>query len=229
MIDENGFTHLTRKKGFELPGTNTPKTTKSKKEKHSTSKDTKVQFKKGSWKHRFLKRLSTWASSRYSIKFHFVKLDNYVVYNDKGRTICVPVRERIKKSLIKKLRGDHEAFIMINTYDQIFTKLSVKAYMKLMRIGKIMIGRHLTGSYDGVEQYNIYEDTVVIDNINDLMRYINHHRQLIDGICDVEAYCCGYSTHGYDLKIMVQYTDGEVKTYRSDMNDFMKDHGLYQF
>lgn len=229
MIDEHGFIHLTRKDGFDLDGLDQTTERKKTSKKKTAHKPKKIKFKKGKWKYELFKRLSSWASSIYSVNFHFVKMENYFVHTEKGRQICTPTKEWISKSVLKKSKSDKSAFVMINSYDDVFTKVSVKTYMKLMKINRLIIDFQLFGSYDGTEEYNVYSDTTVIDNVNDLLHYVNRHRQSIDGIYDIESYCCGYTTHRYDFRILVQYQNGEVKTYHSDMNDFMKDHGLYLF
>ena len=49
---------------------------------------------------------------------------------------------------------------------------------------------------------------------------------MVDGIYEMQALCCGYSRCDFRFKIMVYNKDGTVKTYKSDMNDFLEDYDL---
>lgn len=214
--DENGFIRLTR--------TNKKDEDEPKKEKKSKQAK-KVKFKKGSWKHRLYKLLEKWKSSPFVIKGHFVKLKNLLVVLGKdGKSI--EFTEKLKN---KNLDGDVNRYVLINCYNGIYTRISSKAYKKLCLIDKISISFRLEGSYDETESYDVYQNEFVIDNINDLLSFVNFHRCGIEGVYEMMCSCCTFTLYDYHFKVVVLMRDGTVKTYKSDLNDFMKEFDLIQF
>lgn len=225
MFDNDGFYHLTTKQSA-LP-TKAWKPSEPIKEKKPKKKD---KFKKGSWKYFLWKRLRKWVSSRFVEEFHFVKLTNYLTYGSrvggyKTEEFCT----KLKKSKIKKAKQAEESMVLVNSYSREFNQISLKSYLKLMEIDKIAIEYELIGDLDGVERCTVYDTTITIDNINDLMEFIKNHRAGINGVYDIQCYCCAYTTYEFKFKMLVHMRDGSFKTYKSDMNDFMKDFDLYCF
>lgn len=231
MFDNDGFYHLTKK------AQGAPEIKQKAKSSQKSPKKTNVKppkFKKSSWKHHLWKRIRDWRSSRYVEEFHFVKLENLVIYEEDSsggdsKLRVYTTRNRLKKKQLSKLKKSDNAYVLVNSYDQMYTKVPLKSYLKLIEIDKIAFDLTLTGVDDDGEEFDVLTQTVVVDNINDLMRYINTQRQGIEGVYEVEAACCGYTTFEFRFKIVVSKLNGEVITYKSDMNDFMSDYGLYKF
>lgn len=189
------------------------------------------KFKKGSWKQWLFKKVKDWKSSRYVQDFHFTKLENVIIADGKNPKVLI-FKKRLDKDSLKEIKrkvGD-DAFILVNATDRMYMRISLSSYKKLMDIDKVGISFRLRAYYDGEEDVmDICQYERVIDNINDLCKYINYHRQGVEGIYEVQAQCCGYTDFAFQYKILVYKTDGNVETYKGDMNDFMKAYDLYQF
>ena len=192
-------------------------------------KSNKPHFKK-KWQKWLWKKLSKWRSGRYVEDFHFVRLDNLVIYRtDKPKVIVSKSKFDIKK--IRSLKKKHsDLYVLINATDLMYMRVSLKSYIKLMEIDKIAIEFKLRAAFDGeFDVMDVYDNTIILDNINDLARFINQHRCSINGIYELQVNCCGYTDYDYRFHIMVYKRDGSIETYKSDMNDFMEAYGLYQF
>ena len=225
MLDSNGFYHLTPK--VDITKYSSGRVSTGTKEKKSKSKEPK--FKKGSWKAVLYKKLKKWKSSKYVEDFHFVKAENLIVYSGNGDSLkAESFHKLMKKSRLKRLREKH-GYVLLYAYDDTYTKLSIDSYLKLMDVDKIVVEFHLSASFDGQDECDVYENTTVIDNINDLMSFINQHRAGINGVYEIQANCCCFTDYTFKMKIVVRFNDGSVKTYKSDMNDFMKDFGIRRF
>lgn len=225
--DENGFLRLIKKSKISSSQETIPvpeKITPVEKKPVKESKPKKVKFKKGSWKYFLLKKLRHWRSSKFVKKFHFQKVWNlFILPNGKKNGKYLQFNEKVKNI------QDPNSYLLINSYDGIYTRVSSKAYHQLCRIDKISLSFTLRGEYDDGEIFDVYQDDRIIDNVNDLMSFINQHRQGITGVYDMMSYCGGFVIYDFKFRIVVQMKDGEVKTYKSDMNDFMKEFGLDPF
>lgn len=220
MADE--FYHLIPRKKDE------PKP-EVKKEREKKVKPPK--FKKGGWKHWLYKKLKGWKSCKYVEQFHFTKRSNILIACESDPEVMF-FNHKVGKGTIKKLQklaGKENVFVLIDAYDQVYVKFPVKSYLKLMEIDKMIISFRLRANNDDIEIVDVYEDEVVITNINDLAAYINHFRQGIEGVYEIQANCCCFTYYEFKVKIVVMKTDGSVETYKGDMNDFMKEYGLHQF
>lgn len=205
---------------------------KTKREKEEKPKVKKPKFKKGSWKDVLFKRVKDWKSSKLVEDFHFVKTDNLLVYKDPGsKPKVVSTKTRFDLDRIRKIhKSSDEAFVLISAFDRMYMKISLKSYLRLMEIDKIAISFRLRACFDGEEEVmDVYQTTQIIDNINALANFIDYHRRGVEGVYEVQAQCCGYTDYFFKFKILVYKRDGSVDTYKSDMNDFMKDYDLYQF
>lgn len=234
MFDSDGYFHLEAKIDLTKPHSTKLTIVEKPAKKKKKEKINKPKFKKGSWKHYLWKKIRDWRSSQYVEDFHFVKLENLVIYRDdsskdKGKLSIYTTKNRLKKKQLDKLKKSDDAYVLVNTYDQMYTKIPIKSYLKLIEIDKIIFDLTLTGIDDGGDKFDVYGKTDIVDNINDLMRYVNIQRQGIEGVYDIQAACCGYTIFEFKFKIVVSKLNGEAVTYKSDMNDFMKDYGLYQF
>lgn len=231
MFDQNGFYHLTPKIDLSNLSYNmSSAATESNKSDKREKKAKEPKFKKGSWKHVLWKKLTKWKSSRFVEDFHFVKMENLMLYHEhSGIYKAESFKQLMKKSKLKKLKERGDVYVLINTYDDTYTKIPLESYLKLLKVDRIIVEYHLSGSFDGLEECDIYENTVILDNINDLLSYTNQHRAGINGVYDIQSYCCAYVDYRFKFRLVIRFVDGSVKTYKSDMNDFMKDFGLRPF
>lgn len=213
--EQDGFFHLHRTDS------------ENHREKSSEEKKIKkVSFKKGSWKDRLYKMIKKHQSTNHVKKFHFTKLFNFFIQENGSKISCSKFR---KKYDFDKNDVDPNKYLLINTFNGIYTRISSKSYRRLCLIDTISISFRLRGTYDDIEVFDIYEKSYVIDNLNDLMRFINQHRCGIDGVYELVSQCSGFTYYDYDIKMVVKKKDGTVETYHSDMNDFMEKYGLLPF
>ena len=232
MINDKGFYRLTPTDDINRllhnMFTREPEKSSNQPKEKTKSKKQDPKFKKGSWKHILWKKLKKWKSSRFVEEFHFVKQTNYLVYQTNGDQYRVePFSTKIKRSKLDKLKK-RDAWVMISSYDREFMKTSLRSYLRLMQIDRIALEYHLIGILDDEEPCDIYDETQVIDNVNDLVNFIKQHRAGINGVYDIQSYCCGYTYYEFKFRMVVRMRDGSVKTYKSE-NDFMKEYDLLQF
>lgn len=204
-----------------------PKAKKDKKPK----KKKEPKFKKGGWKYWLNKKLRDWRSSKYVDHFHFEKRENILIACRKDPEVMF-FNKRIGKSTLKELKhlvDKDDVFVLIDAYDKTYLQFSIKSYLKLMEIDKMIINFHLEADNDGVEIVDVYENETVIDNINDLANFINFHRQGIEGVYAIQANCTCYTMYNFRFRIVVRKVDGSVETYKGDMNDFMKAYDIWPF
>lgn len=200
-------------------------------EKHKRKKKKDPpKFKKGGWKHWLYKKLKNWHSSKFVDAFHFEKRENILIACRNDPEVLF-FSERIGRGTIKELTKlvGKDAFVLIDAYDKTYLEFSIKSYLKLMKIDKMIISFRLRANNDGVEIVDVYEREEVIDNINDLARFINYHRQGIEGVYEIQSNCCCYTDYEFRMRIVVMKTDGSCETYKGDMNDFMKAYDIYPF
>ena len=203
----------------------------SSKKDEKEKKAAKPKFKKGSWKHWLYKKAKNWKSPRQIEDFHFTKLDNLVVYRlDKPKAIISSKRFDLKK--LRELQKKHDdLYVLVNATDRMFMKMSLKAYLKLMNVDKIVFNVKLQALYDGADEDeldDIFEIDKMVDSINELAYFINYHRRGADGIYEIQAMVCSYTLFYYTFRILVYKRDGSADTYKS-MESFLKDYNLYQF
>lgn len=199
---------------------------------NENNKKKKVKFKKGTWKHSMLKLLRKWKPSRFITEFHQSKLENLVIYGD-GKLRADRFTGPFDASALKSIRKKNPtSFVLINTGTDAYIKIPIKSYIRLANVDKIGINFTLTCGYDegytedDEDRYDIVHDERVIDSINELLLYVEHIRHMVDGIFGLQALCCGYNRYEFLFKIMVYNKNGTVKTYKSDMNDFLEDYDL---
>lgn len=216
-FNTDGFITLVKKQSTE----------QTKLSKRKNKDMTKPKFKKGSWKHWLYKRLKKLQPSKVVSKFHDTKLKNIVVYrNDKPRASISS--EKMTKELLTKLETKFpDAYILINSGDNMFTKINLSAYKKLMDIEKIVMHFELTVIDDGEDEpQQLYEKDVTIDSINRLCNVVNTERVCIDSVYDIQARCTWYSVYEFDYRIMVQKRDGSIEYYKDSINKFLKAYDL---
>lgn len=234
MRDKDGFLILERNEKLsehvmvKVPMSNT----KKKSNRQTIDTKPKNPFKKGSWKHHFWKVAMRYLPHNFIRKFHNTRMMNVSIHHPDGEAIQCgihygPWDGKFLKNAIKE---DKDGTILVNCGGNMFMRIPLKSYKKLSKISKIVIDFKLSAWYDGeCEVCDIYNSTQVIDNINDLLSFINYHQQSIFGIYEIQAQCCGYTDFNYDFRILVVKNNGKTETYHSDMNDFMKEYGLRLF
>ena len=216
FIDKDGFLVLIPKKTKNDKSESKPK-------KEKPEKAHKNPFKKGSWKSYMYKRLKKWKPSKLSPDFHFVKSENIILMTD-GETPKVSLfNHRLTKGKLEKLKQKHQdCAVLINCGVNTYLKISLKSYLKLIEIDKIYISVSITALDDGFnERFDFYNTEQVITNINDLMSFVNYHRQCIEGIYEIQANVCSFTDVNFKFKIVVLKRNGKAEVYKGDMNDFM--------
>lgn len=220
MYDQDGFIRLIRKAEDK---------NQVQAEKHK-SKRKKNPYKKGSWKYTMLKALLKHKSSKWVKDFHFTRAENILLSAGK-KSRFKKFNAAITKDELEEYSGKHkDAEILIYAGDGLYSKISLSCYLALMDIDKIRISVDIKGQDDVTgetdEWFDMYEDEVVIDNINHLMEFINYHRQMDKGIMTVQAHCCWYTYVKYKVHVVVLKQDGSSEVYKGDLNDFLK---VYKF
>lgn len=221
--DENGFQVLIPKKSVDQQ----VDTRKKKEKRLKLIKDIKNPFKKGSWKYNLFKHLKKFRISKFIEDFHFVKLENILIYR-KDDPKAIISKTRFSQKDLEKISNKYEdAFILVNASCNTYIKISLKSYMKLMKIQRLAVDYKVNVMEDGDDEFfEYYSHSVLIDNINDLMDFINYYRQLVNGIGDVQACVCCYSWIEFKVKTLVVFNDGTTETYKGDFNEFLKDFNI---
>lgn len=192
----------------------------------------KIKFKKSSWKHWLYHKLKNWNPFSKNVKdFHFSKLSNYLVCIDGDKSQCSKFQKALDSADLKKLEKKYSnCAVLINAYDDIFMKLSIKSYLKLCKIEKMIMSKSIKAYFDSDEEdYDVIDQEIVIDNINELCYQISFHRFTISGIDEIQANAYGFTDYVYKFKILIIKTDGNVETYKGDMNSFMKSYDMKLF
>ena len=227
MFDQDGFFHIERIKPV-VQNECTKQNNKTKKKK------SKSKFKSGSWKYKLHQKLMSYQIPACVKDFHFLKLHNFIFSKPEDNNVlkqrmCM-FNEKLDKSVRNKFSKDESsAVVMLNAGDMTYVQVSLDSYKKLCKINKMIISCTVYAVDDDGEETKFYTKTDTICNLSDLMAYIVQHRACVNGVYEVECNCMGYSYNRFDIKIIVELKDGSLKTYRSDMNDFMSDYGLYLF
>ena len=180
--------------------------------------------------------LKSWKKSIPSVhtkNFMFDKAENYVISFKKDNMDFDAISGFDDMADVVKSHkswGD-ESFVLVYSDDHMYTKISTKAYLKLIKINRILISYHLIGTFDGNgDPTDIYSEVLYINDICDLLGFLNRHRQGIYGVYDIQSHCCEYTDYNWIFDIVVQMKNGKYKVYRnSDLNDFTKDFDLFTF
>ena len=227
MFDQDGFFHIERIKPV-VQNECTKQDNKMKKKK------SKSKFKSGSWKYKLHQKLMSYQIPACVKDFHFHKFQNFVFLKPEDNNVlkqrmCM-FNHKLDKSVRNKFDKDESsAVVMLNAGDMTYVQVSMDSYKKLCKISKMIISCTVYAVDDEEEETKVYTKTDTICNLSDLMAYIVQHRACVNGVYEIECNCMGYSYNRFDIKIIVELKDGSLKTYRSDMNDFMSDYGLYLF
>lgn len=235
MRDQDGFHLLIRKNATS--DSKKPEATKPKlktivdHDKQTVHTKIKNPFKKGSWKSQLWKNLQRYNLGRWIRSFHNVNFQNFTIYRkqeDSDYEVTAHSRE-LPKTFIQDLKHCDKAHIMIAIGDCMYARIPVKAYKKLLKVEKVVIQFTMDALADGeTEQVTLLDEYNVIDNINELLSYVNYRRQGVYGVYELQAKCCGFTEYFYNFRILVTFRDGSCKTYKGDMNEFLKDFDLYQ-
>ena len=194
--------------------------------KKPKEKSNQPKFKKGSWKHWLYKKLKKMYIPKSVEKFHDTKLENYVIYSDTKPRLMIS-SSKLTKSTIEKLEKKYKnPYLLINSGEDMFTKVSLDSYKKLLGIDKIIIQFEFSVTDDGEDPYTVDEQLIQIDSINKLFYYLNGESFRIGGLYELQAKISFYSMYDIKHKIMVHRKDGTVETYKNDINKFIKAYGL---
>lgn len=220
--DKDGFTVLIKSQPDEYYRVSV----QTEKEK-PVKKVSKNPFKKGSWKFSLLKKLKKHHSTSKVSSFHFTKLENIIIYRNSKPKAILSKKAFSEETLRKMSEKYPDCYILINCRESMYMKLSLKSYLSLMEIDKMVIEYTMKASDDCEnETYEIYDNRIVIDNINDLCNWINYYRQLIDGVGEVQAMCCSFTYYKYKVKTLIKKTDGSYETYKGDFNEVLKKYHI---
>lgn len=194
-------------------------------QKDSTKHDNKPKFKKGSWKHWLYKKLKKFYIPKHVEKFHDINLENFVIYSDTKPRLMIS-SEKLTKSTIEKLEQKYtNPYILINSGEDMFTKIPLGSYKKLLGIDKILIQFTFTVTDDGEEPYEFDEQVIRIASINQLFYYLNGESFRIGGLYVFQAKLSFYPVYDIDHRVMVHRKNGSVETYK-DLNLFTRAYGL---
>ena len=228
LFDENGFRVLIRKNARELPAPHkseyilpkeSPKKKKPKWKKFSWDNP----FKKKSWKFALYKYASMLKPSKNTVDFHFTKLENIIVYRPDKPKAILQKGPLSKKDMEILLDAYPDCYILINSYDNLYTKISLKTYRALCDVHNITVSMSLNVYADGEdESFGVYNTVHSFSNINELMSWIIYLRKLIDGVGEVQTLCCNYDYFEFDIRTIVVYEDGSTDTFKGDFNEFME-------
>ena len=233
LFDENGFRVLIRKNARELPTPHKseyqlPLSDVSEKEKKKTKAKWKKfkwdnPFKKKSWKFALYKYASMLKPSKNTVDFHFTKLENIIVYRPDKPKAILQKGPLSKKDMEMLLDAYPDCYILINSYDNLYTKISLKTYRALCDVHNITVSMSLNVYADGEdESFGVYNTMHSFSNINELMSWIIYLRKLIDGVGEVQTLCCNYDYFEFDIRTIVVYEDGSTDTFKGDFNEFME-------
>lgn len=217
-FDDEGFQLLVRKE---------PDSTKKKEKKIKRLRDLKNPFKKGSWKFEFFKKLKRYRDSKFVEDFHFVKMENLLIYRKDDPKALISKTRFSQKELEKIADKYDDSYVLINAGENIFIKLSLKAYLKLIKINKMVISYRIQVMEDGEDEFvDYYEAEEIIDNINELMAFLNYYRQLAHGVAEVQARVCCYTWVNFKVKTLIVKQDGSTQTYKGDLNEVLRDYNI---
>ena len=233
LFDENGFRVLIRKNARELPTPHKSEyqlplsdiTEKEKKKAKAKWKKFKWDnpFKKKSWKFALYKYASMLKPSKNTVDFHFTKLENIIVYRPDKPKAILQKGPLSKKDMEMLLDTYPDCYILINSYDNLYTKISLKTYRALCDVHNITVSMSLNVYADGEdESFGVYNTMHSFSNINELMSWIIYLRKLIDGVGEVQTLCCNYDYFEFDIRTIVVYEDGSTDTFKGDFNEFME-------
>lgn len=238
MKDKDGF-YILRRREQRVEPDNQAQTMFAQLEESTAPK--KQKPKKPKLKKRWMKdlyhKLKDWRPMRQFKSFSESRLFNFTLHVPDGGCFESDVRFSIpKRRFVKRYKSSANAMHFIDCGDGMFMKISTEAYLKLLKIDRMILRFTLTGMYDSVvpitedvDCADLFDHEYVFTHMGELCSFINYHRQLINGIYDIQSACFGFTDYWFDFHIVVKMQDGSVKTYHSNMNDFMKDFGLLPF
>ena len=176
-----------------------------------------------SWKFALYKYASMLKPSKNTMDFHFTKLENIVVYRPNKPKAILQKGPLSKKDMEMLLDTYPDCYILINSYDNLYTKISLKTYRALCDVHNITVSMSLNVYADGEdESFGVYNTMHSFSNINELMSWIIYLRKLIDGVGEVQTLCCNYDYFEFDIRTIVVYEDGSTDTFKGDFNEFME-------
>lgn len=214
--DKDGFIQLIRKSETSMKEDESPKNAK---------KSSKRPFKKGSWKMWLFKKLKKWRSPKSVVGFHHIKTPSVYITKRNDKVKCFISEQKPSEEQLKKLqKHKSDSFVLINCGEGIYTRISMKCYLKLLEVDRIAVAITLVCTDDsGDEEFDAYNDEQVFDSINSFLSWVNYYRQLCYGVCETQSHMCGFMYTRYKAKTVIRYTDGSVKAFKGDFNEVLKE------
>lgn len=184
---------------------------------------------KASWKYQFYNYLSKY-KSRLTEDFHFIDLDNYVIYkedDDSSKLRCFKFNRKLSKKKFESF-GDAGTTILIGCNNKLFMKIPMKMYLKFAGVDKILVSVWVESEFDGQEipEYESDVDTYMVDSINALCMFIVHYSGLLIWVARKEDSLFGFDEFDIKSRIMVVMNDGSVKTYKNNIFGFASDFNI---
>ena len=177
----------------------------------------KHKKKKKSWQARGIKLVKRAPMPNHIKKFHNTRLANYKIEEDS---------EVVFKSDKSKTKPSAKNYIMISLGDNIYHRLTIKKYHKLLKLSKILIQFTFLAKDDYSDKAEIISETsTMIYSINDLLRFVLWERMRIDAVYEVQAKASIFTDYDFKYRIFVLLTDGATKSYK-DINKFLSDYDL---
>lgn len=182
----------------------------------------KLPFKKGTRKYSLYKKLNKAPIERNSIGFHEKELRNIAI-TDVNKVKAVDFYTKISNEDIDKLTKRTKVIsVLINCSDGIFRRISLKSYLKLCKLHKIIIVRECVIQDPCQFVCTVTDsDKRIITTINHLLRYLTEERIRCDCIYETQVRSRGYDMYDFKYRIMTVDTKGNYKYY-NDINKFCK-------
>lgn len=213
--DKDGFISLVRKTAMPLD-------VKSPSKRHD--KPAKHPFKKGSWKAWMYKKLTKLRTPKSVRKFHDTKLSNLVIYRSSDPKAVIS-NKRFTEATLDRLAKRHplDYYLLINTGLNTYIRVSLESYLAMAKIERLTVNMELYARDDyDCDPYLIQEFDYTMFSINELLNFVNYMRQLIDGVAEVQAQCCGFTFHEYKFHTVVLMENGKAHAFKGDFNEVLR-------
>ena len=205
-IDKDGFIHLEwRNDLIKLP----------------TGKDVKRENKKASgkrkssWKSRLSKELKNAPKRKTVRRFHSTELANYYIPEDAKARFKTDVESR------KTFKAP---VVMIAIGEDLYMRLSVKTYTKLLRIKKIAVEFRLTVKDDYMNKpETLFKSTQTIISINEFLRFVVDSRYMIDSIYNLQDKASIFSEYDFKYRFAVQIKGVDEPECYDDINELLEE------
>lgn len=196
--------------------------------KSNKKKSSKKPFKKGSWKDWLYRKLIKLRTPSNVSHFHDMSAENLIIHRKSKPNVTFSKR-RFTESQLSKLekRYPDDCYILINCGESMFYRLSLKSYLKLCKIDRMIVNMDLYAE-DDYDQgtYVIQEFDRTIYTINDLLHFVIYLRSLIDGVAETQSQMCGFTYHKYKFTTVIISANGKAKAYKGDFNEVLQEYEI---